>query len=110
MDILCIVFCPEEITNTTQGRYSWPRTSAEDFLTASCVYGAVNGTSIDKIRRSCSDRGIWIEVEFDQCLTFSNSLLRNISGVSTHPSLLFNPCHICDAVCVTIHFGKGFIS
>ena len=90
MDILCIAFCPEEITNTTRGNYRWPRTNAEDFLTASCVYGAVNGTSIDKVRRNCSDRGIWIEVELEQCRTFSNSLLRNISSVSTHLSQLLS--------------------
>ena len=48
------------------------------------MYGAVNGTNIDKVRRNCSDRGIWVEVELDQCLTFSNSLLRNISIVRTY--------------------------
>ena len=75
-------FCPEEVTNTTRGNYNWPRTRAEDSLKASCVYGAVNGGSVDKVRRNCSDRGIWIEIEFDQCLTYSNSLLKNISDVS----------------------------
>ena len=48
------------------------------------MYGAVNGTNIDKVRRNCSDRGIWVEVELDQCLTYSNSLLRNISIVRTY--------------------------
>ena len=48
------------------------------------MYGAVNGTNIDKVRRNCSDRGIWAEVELDQCLTYSNSLLRNISIVRTY--------------------------
>ncbi len=68
--------------NTTRGSYRWIRTRAEDSLTASCVYGAVNGTSVDKVRRNCSDRGMWCEVELGQCLTYSNSLLRNISIVS----------------------------
>ena len=48
------------------------------------MYGAVNGTNIDKVQRNCSDRGIWVEVELDQCLTYSNSLLRNISIVRTY--------------------------
>ena len=83
-DVLYTAFCPEEVTNTTRGNYNWPRISAEDSLTTSCVYGAVNGSNVDKVRRNCSDRGIWIDVELDQCLTFSNSLLRNISDVSNH--------------------------
>ena len=79
-----IAFCPEEIINTTRGSYWWPRAPAEDSLTAFCVYGAVNGTSVGRVRRNCSDRGIWIDVELDQCLTYSNSLLRNISIVSNY--------------------------
>ena len=82
-------FCPEEVTNTTRGNFKWPRTPAEDSLRASCMYGAVNGTSVDKVRRNCSDRGIWIETELDQCLTYSNSLLRNISNVSIHLNTWF---------------------
>ena len=80
---LYTAFCPEETINTTRGSYKWIRTRADKSLTAFCVYGAVNGTSVDKVQRNCSDRGIWFEVELGQCLTYSNSLLRNISIVSS---------------------------
>ena len=72
-------FCPYDVTNTTRGSYQWPVTSAEDVITFPCVYGAVAGG--DPARRNCSDRGLWVEVEFSDCLTFSNSLLLNISNV-----------------------------
>ena len=90
-------YCPEEITNTTRGNYVWPRTAAEGSLTASCVYGAVDGasTNIDQVRRNCSDRGVWIEVELDRCLTYSNSLLINITSVSKDaPSSNLSTIHI----------------
>ena len=79
--MVCIAFCPEEITNTTRGSYFWPRTEAENNLTSYCVYGTIDGINSDKVRRNCSDRGVWFNVELEQCLTFSNSLLRNVSSV-----------------------------
>lgn len=53
--------------------------NAENFLTFPCAYGAVEDGG--KARRNCSDRGVWIEAELDECLTFSRSLLLNISNV-----------------------------
>ena len=77
--VLFPAFCPYDVTNTMRGSYQWPVTSAEGVITFSCVYGAVAGG--DPARRNCSDRGVWIEVELSNCLTFSNSLLLNISNV-----------------------------
>ena len=80
--LVCVLFpafCPYIVTNTTRGSYLWPGTSAEDVISFPCVYGAVAGGG--PARRNCSDRGVWIEVELSDCLTFSNSLLLNISDV-----------------------------
>ena len=89
--------CPQEVINSTRGNYLWPRTSAEDILTFPCAYGAIDGGG--EARRNCSDRGVWIEAELNGCLTFSNSLLLNISTVCQcmgHDDLLhaltFNLC------------------
>lgn len=85
MDIVGIFFnfiaasCPQDITNSTRGNYLWSRTGAEDILAFPCAYGAVKDGG--KASRNCSDRGVWIEAELDECLTFSKSLLLNISKV-----------------------------
>lgn len=96
LDINCqmcsTAFCPQDETNTTRGNYQWRRVPAEDVLTSYCIYGGIDGTnSLDRVRRNCSDRGIWFDVEVDQCLTYSNSLLINISRVSdyVHCSFFF---------------------
>ena len=74
-------FCPQDTTGSTRGNYLWSKTGAENILTFPCAYGAVEDGG--KARRNCSDRGVWIEAELDNCLTFSNSLLLNISNVCT---------------------------
>ena len=77
--LILAAFCSHELTNSTRGSYQWPVTTAEDILNFPCVYGALvdNGQS----RRNCSDRGVWLKPQLDDCLTFSNSLLLNISKV-----------------------------
>lgn len=74
-----LAFCPYDVTNTLRGSYLWPVTGAEDVINFPCVYGTVAGGH--PARRNCSDRGVWIEVELSDCLTFSNSLLLNITNV-----------------------------
>ena len=76
-----LAFCPYDVTNTMRGSYLWPVTNAEYVITFPCVYGTVAGGH--PARRNCSDRGVWIEEELSDCLTFSNSLLLNISNVCT---------------------------
>ena len=77
--IIHTAFCPLEATNTTWGSYVWPRTTAEGMTDFPCEYGGVNQ---GKVQRNCDDRGIWVDANFNQCFTYSNSLLRNISSVS----------------------------
>lgn len=81
--------CPYDVTNSTRGNYLWLQTSAEDILTFPCTYGGMAGGG--EARRNCSDRGVWVEAELNECLTLSNSLLLNISNVCYRKKSLDHP-------------------
>lgn len=86
-----LALCEPEVTSTSHGTYSWPVTRAEENVTISCQYGqALDGPLQTVVAvRECDERGEWIESNFEQCASFSDSTLQNISIVCVEIITLF---------------------
>lgn len=74
-----IAYCQEFETEDHHGRYMWNRTEAEVLVNLPCQYGGVSNNS--QASRFCNERGQWQNVNYDLCLTLSESLLQNVETV-----------------------------
>ena len=79
--------CKEEVTNTTRGDYKWILKPAEESYSIYCIYGGVDRDSrplnhSGQAVRDCNEYGIWDEPKLEDCLTFTRSLLINITEVN----------------------------
>ncbi len=81
--LLRVAFCTEIISLTQHGEYQWNRTAADLSLSLPCQYGGVN-ISDAMVYRQCGERGIWEPIVYDQCFTYTESVLRYVTSVSSN--------------------------
>ena len=77
-----LALCQAEVDIVSKGTYMWPTISAELNETIRCQYGGATDSLTNPVaRRICDMRGEWLESDFTECATFSDSTFRNISMV-----------------------------
>ena len=70
------------------GDYQWRRTGASITYSIYCQYGGIEGVSNPMTRRVCDEYGNWEEVQYNECLTYATSLLKNITVSKLHAKWL----------------------
>ena len=89
--LFALAFCEEDVEETSHGRYTWPRTSAEDVVTMECQYGGLRlGSGSALASRVCSASGQWNQSDYRECNSLTEFLLANISAVSLFLNMFLN--------------------
>ena len=74
-----IAHCPEDLSMSSHGSYTWPRSNNTQNHSQPCVHG---GLSINVMAtRRCNERGEWEAVDFIDCWTQSEFILNSIVSV-----------------------------
>lgn len=75
-----VAFCNASTSTDQHGEYAWNRTEAESVLSLPCQYEGVQNDS--QASRRCNEWGLWESVVYDQCRTYSESILQDVDKVS----------------------------
>lgn len=85
---LFLASCPAGVEEgdmeESYGRYFWPEVDADGSHSFFCQYGSSEMRFVTPmVRRDCDEFGNWVSTNFTECASFSVSMLRNISMVSS---------------------------
>ena len=112
----CTESCDSEVTATTRGSYTWPRTAADNEAELECQLGPAAGVAMEAAigRRRCNTSGEWEDPQLENCITMvalqlqqlqeelDNTVLQNLPNTVLSINVVVGEKYICPSFITSI--------